>query len=416
MLSLLNAAPDTGNQGVSALCASAVDGLRRRGLRDIAVADHGRGVRRDTQGGLRFGLSHTRRIWRGDCLRTVAALAPVGGLTSASARVLSRSEAVLDVSGGDSFTDLYGPKRFGAMTLTKQTALASGRPLFLLPQTLGPFRSEDARAKAATILRRARGVWVRDARSETTLQEMLGDDFDPARHRRGPDMAVLLPKRRPAALPAEIVEILDPSHPYPVAGLNVSGLLWQKDAEATTQFGLTASHRNQIEAIARTILQSSPPMKLLLVPHVMRPKGDPESDHEAALALAGRLVKDFPNRVLVLGQDYRAEELKWILSQLDWFAGARMHATIGAFSSGVPTLGLGYSDKAAGVFDECGLDDAVADLRVLDVPALIEATKVSLARRLDTRHTLSRAVPTIRARAEAQMDDIASAIKSARSM
>lgn len=102
MITLLNAAPDTGNHGVSALCASAVDGLSRRGLEQIAVADHGRGCRRDSSGITRFGLSHTRRIWRGDCLRTVRAFVRMGGGPSASARVIARSRAVLDVSGGDS--------------------------------------------------------------------------------------------------------------------------------------------------------------------------------------------------------------------------------------------------------------------------------------------------------------------------
>ena len=197
MLLLLGCAPDTGNQGVSALGLSAAAGLSARGFDEIAVADHGRGVRAHTDGRIRVGLTHHRRIWRGDCLRRVAACARIGGIGSASARAFLRSQAVLDVSGGDSFTDLYGPHRFAAMTLAKRVALRAGRPLILLPQTLGPFNDPVHRAQAAEILAGANASWVRDRRSEDTLVELLGDRFDPFRHRRGPDMAVLLPTKQP---------------------------------------------------------------------------------------------------------------------------------------------------------------------------------------------------------------------------
>jgi polysaccharide pyruvyl transferase WcaK-like protein len=100
-------------------------------------------------------------------------------------------------------------------------------------------------------------------------------------------------------------------------------------------------------------------------------------------------------------------ELKWVLARLDWFAGARMHATIGAFSSGVPTLGLGYSDKAYGVFSECGIGDEVADLRQLDARGIAERAIASYRGRQARRADLAGRVADLRARASRQMDDIA---------
>ena len=82
MITLLNAAPDTGNQGVSALCHAAVAGLARRGVGPVSVADHGRGLRRADWGyaDVRLvGLTHHRRFWRGDSLRTAHALVRLGG-------------------------------------------------------------------------------------------------------------------------------------------------------------------------------------------------------------------------------------------------------------------------------------------------------------------------------------------------
>jgi polysaccharide pyruvyl transferase WcaK-like protein len=418
MITILNAAPNTGNQGVSALCLSAVDGLTRRGATGIAVQDHGRGHRHEswTIAGRQvdvnlIGLSHIRRPWRGDCLRTVRTMARLGGAGNPAARVIAQSRAVLDVSGGDSFTDLYGEKRFRAMVLSKQLALDNGLTLILLPQTLGPFRDAGRRAEAVAILRGARGIWLRDAGSYAFLQQTLGDEFDAARHHLGVDMAVLLPRALPTSvMPMTIAAWLAPGRDFPVAGLNVSGLLCHDPDAAKAQFGLAARHTDQTEAAARAVLESDPEMRLLLVPHVQRPDGDPESDGAAALALRARLARDYGDRVQVLPQTLSAMELKGVIAKLDWFAGARMHATIAGFSSGVPTLGLGYSDKAAGVFAECGIGAHVADLRRMDADAVGAAVRASLDARDRTRAALARTLPGVLARAESQMDAIAASI------
>lgn len=410
MITLLNAAPDTGNQGVSALCHAVVAGLAARGATDLTVADHGRGLRQadwDGTGVRLLGLTHNRRPWRGDCLRTAHAAARLRlGLTT-PARIVAGSRAVLDISGGDSFTDLYGPRRFRAMILTKRLALDAGVPLVLLPQKLGPFRSPAFRAEAVAVLRRAAAVWVRDADSLGFLQEALGTDFDPARHRLGVDVAVALPARLPVGPDADLLRWLDAGRDFPLAGLNVSGLLCNDAGRARQAFGLAAPHPDQIDAVARALLESDRALQLLLVPHVHRPDGDAESDLDAARALVRRLGAAGEGRVRVLGARLPAAELKWVLARLDWFAGARMHATIGAFSSGVPTLGLGYSDKAQGVFEECGIGEEVADLRRLDARAVAGRALASYRGRAAARGDLARRVAGLRDRAAREMDLIA---------
>jgi polysaccharide pyruvyl transferase WcaK-like protein len=352
------------------------------------------------------GLTHHRRFWRGDSLRTAHALVRLGGGPSVAARTVARSRAVLDVSGGDSFTDLYGPKRFRAMVLTKRLALDAGVPLILLPQKLGPFRDPANLSEAVGILRRATSVWVRDAGSLAFLAGALGADFDPARHCLGVDMAVALPAARPADLDPPVARWLDPARAFPLAGINVSGLLCNEPGRARRDFGLADTHPAQLETMARMLLAAEPDLRLLLVPHVHRPVGDAESDLGAARALVARLGDLAKDRVAVLGGRPNAMELKWVLSRLDWFVGARMHATIGAFSSGVPTLGLGYSDKAQGVFAECGIGDEVADLRRLDAAALAHRALVSFADRDRRRADLAGRVAALRARAEREMDEI----------
>lgn len=409
MITLLNAAPNTGNQGVSALCHSVVAGLAKRGTKQITVADHGRGLRHSDWGYTTVnlvGLTHHRRFWRGDSLRTAHALVKAGSFASAPSRSVRQSSAVLDISGGDSFTDIYGAKRFQAMVLTKRMALDAGVPLILLPQKLGPFRDPKCEREAEDILRRATAVWVRDAQSYAYLQQKLGRDFNPERHRLAVDVAVCLPEKQPSCVAPQIMEWVSGERDFPLAGINVSGLLCNDAAASRNTFGLAENHDQQIEALARSILSHDPKVRLLLISHVHKPVNEFESDLRAARELMLRLGSLAEGRVRVIEEQPDAMELKWILARLDWFAGARMHATIGAFSSGVPTLGLGYTDKAQGVFDECGIGSDVADLRKLDARSLAERAAASFANRNACRADLKGRLADIRTRAEGEMDDI----------
>ncbi len=416
MISLLNAAPDTGNQGVSALCMSAVAGLSRRKIEPVAVADHGKGHRKADWGFAKvdlIGLSNTRRYWRSENLVGVRAMARMGGMYSPTARVIARSKAILDVSGGDSFTDLYGTKRFRTMVLSKQLALDSGKKLILLPQTLGPFNDPECRAEAVDILKAADAVWLRDRGSYTFMQNMLGAAFNPEKHRLGLDMAVALPQVAPQSGLSGLVEgWLNGARDFPVIGLNVSGLLSMEPLTAQKTFRLADRHDRQLEVACRAVLNLNPTMRLLLVPHVHQAEGAPESDLSASRGLKARLGADYAHRIEIIEGCPNAMELKWILARLDWFAGARMHATIGAFSSGTPTLGLGYSDKAAGVFDQCGIGEQVADLRQLDAADLARAMVISVNNRAETKVRLAGLVAGLRQRAEAQMDAIAGQIEA----
>mgnify|MGYP001402473369 CR=1 FL=1 len=79
---------------------------------------------------------------------TIAVLFSVLNLLTYSDTAASDAHAVLDISGGDSFTDLYGPWRFRAILAPKQIAIRARKPLIMLPQTIGPFESKAAVAAA----------------------------------------------------------------------------------------------------------------------------------------------------------------------------------------------------------------------------------------------------------------------------
>ena len=87
---------------------------------------------------------------------------------------------------------------------------------------------------------------------------------------------------------------------------------------------------------------------------------------------------------------------------MDWFCGARMHSTIAALSSGVPTAATAYSDKTLGVFASCGVENQVIDPRQLETEAVIEKLVESFESRAQTRQVLSTTIDGVKARATDQ--------------
>lgn len=367
LLIVAGAAPDTANLGVSALCYATLAGLREHCPdAPLGVLDGGNGIRRDRfligdaeievyRIGLRIGrrydlVSNASRVrWS---LRHPAIPNPI-------ARAFRSARAVLDISGGDSFTDLYGPKRFHSVVTTKRLALEAGCPLILLPQTYGPFRDPECKAIASDLCRRATAAWARDSRSFAILKDLLGDSFDPERHHDGVDVAFLLPERDPgAALPQSIRTLLD-ERPRSIAGLNISGLIYNDPESARTRYGFRADYNALCLQLVEALVADG--ADVLLIPHVGSRRTSVESDPSANEHLLSRLSPTARSRVHAVPFLNDPQAAKWVIARVDWFCGMRMHATIAGLSSGVPTAAISYSPKTIGVFEACGVGDAVQD-------------------------------------------------------
>jgi polysaccharide pyruvyl transferase WcaK-like protein len=186
-----------------------------------------------------------------------------------------------------------------------------------------------------------------------------------------------------------------------VLGLNVSGLLFHREHQAQSQYGLAAPYRTLIETLLRTLL-AYPAARVLLIPHVVPPCGPEEDDVAACETLRAALPADAAERVTVAPTLSDPREVKWVISHCDWFCGTRMHACIAALSQGVPTLGIAYSDKTAGVFETVSMGDQVADARRLGADEVIERVERSLAGRAEVARDLSDAMPHVLARWESQ--------------
>lgn len=257
-------------------------------------------------------------------------------------RVIRSSDLVIDIGGGDSFADIYGRRRLTQMFLMKYLTHLARKPLVLAPQTFGPFRHRLSTFLARQTIRLSAITSTRDGLSTTCLREMglKGDIIEAS------DVALRLPYDSPSEHPED----------KPVrVGINVSGLLMSGGYTRKNMFELQMDYPQLIRDILQRFTDHQDRCEIHLVPHVISwQRGALEDDYAASL----KLSEQFPG-VIVAQAFTSPSEAKSYIAGMDFFMGARMHACIAAFSSGVPVVPMAYSRKFAGLFGALGYDETV---------------------------------------------------------
>ena len=243
---------------------------------------------------------------------------------------VNRCDFLLDIGEGDSFADIYGIKRFIFLTISKLAVLVKRKPLILSPQTIGPFDFWLTRVISINIMRRCTQIFTRDELST----QYLVDCGVTANVAEAIDVAFRLPFTRPVLRVTEKVRI----------GVNVSGLLFSGGYTGGNQFGLTLDYPKLIRDLLKEWGRDSK-NEIWLIPHVI-PDNLPVEDDRIAIDL---LLKEFPN-VKKPADFINPSDAKSFISGLDFMTGARMHACIAAFSTGVAVVPLAYSRKFNGLF------------------------------------------------------------------
>ena len=256
-----------------------------------------------------------------------------------------RADLVIDIGAGDSFADIYGKGRLRRMMAMKFIAHAARRPLVVAPQTIGPFTRESSRRLVRRSLNMSRLVATRDRLSTDCVRE-LGVRRAPI---EASDVALRLPydpaPPREAGAPLRV-------------GINVSGLLMNGGYTRDNMFGLRDDHPALMRALVRHFREHASPCEVHLVAHVISQGDVVEDDWHACRRLADEFGGEAEG-VVVAPRFETPSEAKSYIAGMDFFMGARMHACIAAFSSGVPVVPMAYSRKFAGLFGTLGYDRTV---------------------------------------------------------
>lgn len=240
-------------------------------------------------------------------------------------------DLVVNINAGDGFTDLYSFGRMLAESYMMLLAQSKGVPTLMAPQTIGPFQKWASRRIAARVMSKCIAVFSRDGLS-TDLATTLSKSDNVI---EVIDVAFALPFQREAA---------ERSTRKLNVGVNVSGLLFRGGYDRDNYFNLAVDYRLFILSLVARLQKEG--HLVHLVSHVFGQPGSIEDDYSASEEVA----ELFPEVVLAPRFEDPVSAKNYIAS-LDFFTGARMHATIAAHSSGTPVVPIGYSKKLNGLYD-----------------------------------------------------------------
>lgn len=282
-----------------------------------------------------------------------------------SKEIFKNADYILDIGQGDSFSDIYGKNRFLTIDRIHVLARKYSKPYCILPQTIGPFEDTSIAKKAHESIAKASVCMGRDQKSLDYVKSHVPAQKNVKEYI---DVAFFMP-----------YEKIEQDAKYIHVGINVSALLWNGGYTHDNQFGLECSYQKTVQAIIDYFL-SLPNTKVHLIPHVVGSERGIENDYEVSY----ELWKKYKNPNLILAPFALGPvEIKSYIAGMDFFMGARMHATIGAFSSGVPVVPMAYSRKFNGLFVDTLQYDAMVDMKEQDDDKILSVIKNAFSRRVE---------------------------------
>ncbi len=243
---------------------------------------------------------------------------------------LNEAKAVLSI-GGDNYSLDYGVPR--AFTALDDLVRTRGKPIIIFGASIGPFYAmPDYERFMGAHLRKVTGIFAREMATIGYLRNIgVTENVYPVA-----DPAFLMDPVKPDGIDAEI-----PIEKGAI-GINLSPLISNYMADGKLDIWTKIAAQN-IETISRKT-----EMPLYLIPHVTNLDSDDYQFMKRALSL----IPGMNDNIKIVPPIYNAAELKWIISRMSLFIGARTHSTIAALSSGVPTLSIAYSIKSQGINKE----------------------------------------------------------------
>ncbi len=260
-------------------------------------------------------------------------------------KTIKNVRLVAAINGGDGLTDLYGEYWLNYRLPEINLAIELGIPFILLPQTIGPFLEEKHKEKVLSILRKANKIYVRD----TNFVEELEKNH--LHYIKSNDLSYYM---APTPFPIEIQK--------PCIGINISGLAY------SNKFGKLAGEFNCYPKLMNDVVRlfQSKGCHIYLIPHAYNVK-KPETNNDDMIS-----TRDFYEQLLdksnvhFIDSDLISPQIKYLISQMDFFIGTRMHANYAAIFSGIPVFGLAYSYKFKGAFENNGIFNRTYEINNLE--------------------------------------------------
>lgn len=234
-------------------------------------------------------------------------------------------DALIDLSGF-AFTDHWGNapiKNFASLCDTYQR---QGKPIVMLPQALGPFRSNATQQAFRKVIENVDLLYVRDNKSAKFAKQIAenGDQIHIA-----PDMTLFYPPRDDEISALQPYCCIIPS----------TRMFDQGKADWGNKY------RNMITLSVEESLQNG--FQVYVVVHDI-------GDYPIAENIADRFKGQ---RKVSIYQNDDPVTLKKFIGKSTYVVGSRYHGILAAFSYGVPALCMGWSHKYIYLYQDFGLEE-----------------------------------------------------------
>jgi colanic acid/amylovoran biosynthesis protein len=410
-IGLIGASFGTGNMGVGALAAGAIRCLHDRWPdADIFILDYAikssahQLLLNDVQVRIELlNIRFSKKLYQSNNIAMLIVLASLISLIPSSKicnwilsknktlREIYRSNMFASVAGGDSFSDIYGLRRFVYVTLPQILVILVGVKLILLPQTFGPFHSRLSRIVARFITKKADVIYARDHQSAAIVNDLHGKSESSPKPMFRYDVGFAL---QPTAVAGPFTKSQCVMADGGFVGVNVSGLLYMGGYNKDNMFGIQADYHEFVHSLLDLLIIAKG-ASVLLIPHVFGDNESSESDVTACNAVYQHCKDRFGHRLNLLQGVYDQGEIKYVIGRCDFFIGSRMHACIAALSQCVPSVCVAYSDKFIGVMETINQPGLVADARKLDKDQLLAWCEQCYEHRNEVRQRLEEFMPEV---------------------
>jgi colanic acid/amylovoran biosynthesis protein len=273
-----------------------------------------------------------------------------------------------------------------------------GKPLYMMPQTIGPLTRRRERWLLGAILKQMRFVSLRDKPSLLTVTA-LGVAADRCHvlpdsaflfcgsGDLGPFAALLAGPSQESRDAPDVQSSGGEAFPRPYIGVTV--IDWAAMNRRFTRQGI---YERAVAAALSSFLARHGGT-VFIFPQVTGPS-HAEDDRISAARIAGMLAMH-QSQVVQVNSVWSPGQLKAAYGQMDLFLGTRLHSNIFALTAGTLVLAIAYQYKTHGMLEMLGLSDWVIDIEDVDERQLTERLELLWQRRSEVRTLIQQRLPAL---------------------
>jgi colanic acid/amylovoran biosynthesis protein len=271
------------------------------------------------------------------------------------------------------------------LTYTMVLAIISGKPLYLLPQSYGPFKYQYEKKMLRWVLSRSHSNMVREP---VSMDYLISIGVPKSKCLLLPDMAF-------AYNPQTKINIeqwfrskgVDLNNTYPLMGMTI--INWGAQYKGFD----TQLHYEKVIAETIKYFIEKYKGKVILYPQSCGPT-KAEDDRIPSYRVAD-LLPDTKQNLIVIKDPLPPSALKSAFGKMDIFIGTRMHSNIFALTEFVPVIAIGYLHKTLGIAHSVGIDRWVIDIKQIDKTQLIEKLDDLWFEKEKIRSQLNKTIPKL---------------------